>query len=172
MKKSILALLLSFVIICGSSNMYAQKYGHVNLGNLLTQLPEIETSSENLEIYQKQLADELQQRINVWEKKVQDLQNGIQDLPPKEVKEKETILLKEQEEIYAEEQTRNQLVLDRRNEIMAPIIAKAQAAIIELGKEKGYTMIFDTSIPNVLLFVKDADDLTTEVLAKLGVKQE
>lgn len=172
MKKTILVFLLSFAIICGPSTIYAQKYGHVNLGNLLTQLPEIDASSTDLEAYRNKLTEEFQQKINLWEKKVQSLQNTMQSLPPKEAKEKEAELLKEQEEIYVEEQQLNQLVLERRNQIMAPIIAKAQAAIVELGKEKGYTMIFDTSITNVLLFVKDADDLTTEILAKLGVKPE
>jgi len=170
MKGSIWAVICFLALLCFSGTLNAQKYGHVNLGNLLTLLPEIETNSTELESYRNKLRDDLQARIDVWEKKVISVQNTVSDLPPNQVKIKEAELLKEQEILLKEEQGLNALVLEKRNQIMAPLIDKAQKAIKTVGRENGYTMIFDTSIPNVTLFATESDDLTSLVLAKLGVK--
>jgi outer membrane protein len=45
-----------------------------------------------------------------------------------------------------------------------------QDAINEIGKEGKYTMIFDTSIFNTILFARDSDDLEPLVKGKLGIK--
>lgn len=166
---------LSFIIMaitCSASSIYAQKYGHVNLGNLLAQMPEIEERSAELVTFQEQLQKALQLKIDSWEKRVVDLQNKVNEMAPKEVKVLEEKLLKEQEEILKEEQLLSNKVLEKRNEIMTPIISKAQNAITQVGKENGYTMIFDTSIPNLVLYVKESDDLMDMVLAKLGIGKE
>jgi len=171
MRKFILSTVLIFGLMCSYSSLSAQKYGHVNLGNLLTKMPSIEQSSAELQTYQEQLQKALQAKINKWEQKVVDLQKMVNDLPPKEVKEKEEQLLKEQQEILQEEQGLNNKILEKRNAIMGPLIAKAQSAIDAVGKENGYTMIFDTSVPNLVLYVEESDDLMSLVLAKLGIKE-
>ncbi len=157
--------------MCTTSSVYAQKYGHVNLGNLLSKMPEIEASSAQLVTFQEQLQKALQLKIDSWEKRVVDMQNKVSEMTPNEVKQMEDKLLKEQQEILQEEQLLSNKVLEKRNEIMAPIIAKAQNAIDQLGRENGYTMIFDTSIPNLVLYVKESDDLMDQVLAKLGISK-
>ena len=157
--------------MCSYSSINAQKYGHVNLGNLLTKMPNIEQSSTELQTYQEQLQKGLQAKIDKWEQKVVEVQKMVNDLTPKEVKEKEEQLLVEQQEILKEEQELNNKILERRNAIMSPIIAKAQSAIEEVGRENGYTMIFDTSVPNLVLYVQESDDLMSLVLAKLGIKE-
>ena len=157
--------------MCTTSSVYAQKYGHVNLGNLLSQMPEIEASSAQLVTFQEQLQKALQLKIDSWEKRVVDMQNKVSEMTPNVVKQMEDKLLKEQQEILQEEQLLSNKVLEKRNEIMAPIIAKAQNAIDQIGRENGYTMIFDTSIPNLVLYVKESDDLMDQVLAKLGISK-
>jgi len=170
MKVSMLPVLCIVSLFFSMSTLNAQKYGHVNLGNLLTMLPEIETKSIELENYRNKLRDELQLRIDTWEKKVIAVQNKANDLPPKEMRLKEEELLKEQEILLKEEQMLSQQVLSKRNQIMGPIIEKTQNAIKEVSRGNGYTMVFDTSIPNITLFAKESDDLTKLVLSKLGVK--
>ena len=154
-----------------STSTYGQKYAHVNLGNLLTQMPEMEASSKELQTYQEQLTNDLQQKVQKWEKKVTDLQGMVNNLTPIQVKEKEAELLKEQEQILKEEQELTTKFLEKRNTIMAPIIAKAQDAIKLVGREKGFTMIFDTSVPNLILFAEDMEDVSGLVLEKLGIKK-
>jgi len=54
---------------------------------------------------------------------------------------------------------------------MGPILQKVQDVINEIGRENGYTMIFDTSIPNAFLFVEDSVDISKMVLGKLGINK-
>ena len=172
MKKVCFTFILTLTLLCSYTGVYCQKYGHVKLGNLLTKMPAIEESSEGLLTYQEQLQAALQIKIDKWEQKVVDLQKQAQEVTPKELKARESQLLEEQQEILQEEQQLNNKILEKRNAIMGPIIAKAQSAINEVGQENGYTMIFDTSIPNLVLYVEESDDLMTKVLAKLGIKEE
>lgn len=156
-----------FITICLQS--YGQKYGHVNLGNLMTKMPELEVASEQLVKYNEQLVTELQQKAADWERRYKELSDLVQTLPPVEVKEREQKLLEEQQKILQEEQLIQLQVNEKRNEIMAPIIQKVQEAISAIGKENGYTMIFDTSIPNTVLYVDASIDVTSQVLQRLGI---
>jgi len=170
MKKILLPLLCVACLLCTASSTYAQKYAYVNLGNLLTKMPQVSKGSADLEAYQKVISDELQAKVNAWEKRVEDVSSKVNSLPPNEIKKLEEQLLKEQEALYLEEQQLSAKMIEKRKEIMGPILATVQTAIDAVGKENGYTMIFDSSVPGTMLFVDDAVDLSTEVLAKLGIE--
>ncbi len=172
MKKILVSLLCVVCLLSTTSSIYAQKYGYVNLGNLLTQMPEVEEGSIQLEEYQKTISEQLQIKINAWEKEVQELSEKVNTLPPVEVKSKEAKLLEEQELIYKEEQLLSLKMVEKRKEIMGPILNKVQLAIDAIGKEQGYTMIFDASVPNTMLYVDELVDLSADVLSKLGIKKE
>ena len=50
-----------------------------------------------------------------------------------------------------------------------PILKRAETAIKELAKEKGYSYIFDTS-GGTVLYAQDSDNTMAAVKAKLGLK--
>ena len=170
MKKILRSLACIICLITISTQVQAQKYGHVNLGNLLTQLPEVEAGSKQLESHQAQLVDELRIKVADWEKRYKALESMVKQLPPNEVREKEEKLVAEQRKLLQEEQMITAKVNEKRNQIMGPIIQRVQVAINAVGAENGYTMIFDTSIPNAILFVNESVDLANQVKVKLGIK--
>ena len=57
----------------------------------------------------------------------------------------------------------------KKEEIYTPIIKKAEDAIKGIAKEKGYSYIFDTSV-GVVLFAQESDDILPQVKTKLGLK--
>ena len=57
-----------------------------------------------------------------------------------------------------------------RNEMLKPIVARAQTAIDEVAKENGYVMVFDTSIFGAIMYAKDTEDIMPLVKAKLGIE--
>ena len=69
-----------------------------------------------------------------------------------------------------EEQDLRLQVQDKREELLKPLLDRVNQAIQDVGKENGYAMIFDASIPNTVLFVAEKDDVMALVKAKLGVK--
>jgi len=57
----------------------------------------------------------------------------------------------------------------KTNELSKPMVDKAHAAIAEVAKEKGYTYVLDSSQIQ-LLVSPDGDDLMPAVKVKLGLK--
>ncbi|GJM31069.1 MAG: membrane protein [Saprospiraceae bacterium] len=150
----------------------AQKYGHLNFGNLLSMMPETKAADVTLEAYRKQLitkGEEMATKFRTnYEKFVTDIKD--KSLTPKVQEAREAALGQEQQSIMAYEQEISQKLQAKRQELLKPIVEKAEKAISDLGKEKGYQFIFDTSTFNAVLFVRDSDDVTPLIKAKLGIK--
>jgi len=171
--RKIAFLAFAFIVIMGSGNsLSAQKYGHLNYGNLLTYVPEVKSGDTKLETYRNQLVKQGQDRLNKWQKDVEAFQKRAEagELTGLQMKQTEEKLAKEQQAIAALEQEVIQKVAAKRNEILKPILDKIDDAIKAVGKENGYSMIFDTSIYNFVLSAEDSDDVMPLVKAKLGIK--
>ena len=134
-------------------------------------MPEVNEGTKLLETYQSQLVKQMEQKVADWQRRYQELSEKVQTLSPKELKELEEKLLQEQQELRLEDQKMAQQVNEKRAEIMSPILQKVQTALDAVGQENGYTMIFDTSIPNTILYVSESDNLEKQVLAKLGISK-
>ena len=171
--RKITFLAFAFIVILASGNpLSAQsKYGHMNYGNLLEQIPELKSGNTQLETYRNQLVKQGQDRVSKWEKEVQTMQVKAQagELTGLQVKQAEEKLGKEQQAIAALEQEVVDKITKKRNEILKPIIDKVNGAIQEVGKENGYAMIFDSSLYNFILSAEDSDDVTPLVKKKLGL---
>jgi Skp family chaperone for outer membrane proteins len=57
--------------------------------------------------------------------------------------------------------------MQKRQELLQPILTEVDSVIQVIGKEGKYTMIFDTSVSGALLFAEDGNDLTDTVQARL-----
>lgn len=168
-KSAFLIILFSTIFITG---MAAQKYGHLNSGNLIMSIPEAQSAEKELVAYRSQL-------IEAWKKKGQALQADALKLKQEydtgnlsklKAQERQAALAKREEELRKEEMEIGQKIEKRREELLKPIFAMIDAALKELGKEHGYTMIFDTSIFNALLYVKESDDVMALIKEKLKQK--
>ena len=53
--------------------------------------------------------------------------------------------------------------------MLKPIVDRAKKAIEEVGKENGYTYIFDAGV-GAVLYSQDSDDIMPLVKKKLGLK--
>ena len=171
MKNTFKLLALLFVFATAATTTFAQKYGHLNAGNLLEQMPEVAQADSQMETFQKQMIAKGEQMAKAFQTKYEkfagEVQQGIHS--PVQQQKLEAELQKEQQAIIAYEQEVRQKVAAKREELLAPILDKVNNAIQNVGKEQGYSMIFDSSIPNVLLFVEDSDDVTAAVKSKLGI---
>lgn len=148
------------------------KYGFLNFGNLISEMPETQKADETLAAYQKELVAKGEEMAKKFEADLKVFYEEVQSgsLTPVKQQEQEQILQKAQQTLVAYEQEVIQKVQVRRQELLKPIIEKAGNAIKEFGKENGYKMIFDSSIPNAMLFVDTASDVTPQVKAKLGIE--
>ena len=169
MKKLAVLFFLTFV---GLQAGLAQQYGHLNFGNLLAAMPETKAADADINAYSQQLIKQGEQKAATLQEEfagvVQQIQNG--ELSPKQQQDAEARFQQKQQELRAFEAEIQQKVAQKREELLTPLINKVEAAIAEVAKEKGISMVFDTSVFNAILFAEDSDDLMDEVKAKLGVQ--
>lgn len=164
-------LILIFLLLCTASAQ-AQRFGHCNFGELLSIMPETTASDAELKKLNETLvaqgetkATELQTAYQAY---LQAKQSGNES--PRQLAEREQKLTAMQETLQKLEEEAQEKITRKRNELLAPIIAKASEAIEDVAKEKGFTMVFDSSIFSALMFAEDSTDLLPLVKQKLGIK--
>ena len=171
--RKITFLAFAFIVVMASGNPLAaqNKYGHMNYGNLLEQVPELKKGNTQLETYRTQLIKQGQDRATKWEAEVKAFQVKAQagEMTGLQIKQAEEKLGKEQQAIASLEQEVLDKITKKRDEILKPIIDKVNAAVQDVGKENGYSMIFDSSLYNFILSSEDSDDVTPLVKKKLGL---
>lgn len=168
MKKTILLFICS-IFIAGTTFAQTPKLGHVDSRKLLEMMPEYQKAETDLQAYGKSFQEQLETMGKEYQKKVQEYQAGEKTMTDavREVKQKEVMDL--QTRIESTQQSAQEKVAKKRDELLGPILDKAEKAIKEVGKEKGFDYIFDMST-GTLLYYKDSDDIMPLVKAKLGIK--
>lgn len=168
MKKNLFALSCT-LLLAGSLFAQSPKFGYINSSELLSLMPEVRIADSTLQQYAKSYQDQLETMGKEYQKKVQEYQAQERTMSDavKEVKAKEIQQLGER--IQSTEQSAQEKISKRREEIYSPIIEKAEMAIKEVGKTNNYDYIFDTSA-GALLYYKDADNVISLVKNKLGIK--
>jgi outer membrane protein len=169
MKKILFALML---IVAAIAPALAQKYGHMNYGNVVTALPATAEADKQMEAFKKTLVDKGEVMSNKLKEDyvafLKEDQGGT--LSPLQKQQKQTALQAQQEAITKyEEEVRTKLQA-KRDELIKPITDKVEKAIQDVAKEGAYAMIFDTSQFNAILFAKESEDITPKVKLKLGIK--
>lgn len=167
---------LTIAIILGAtlmgSHSFAQKqykFGHVDSNQLLSMMPERANAKVELENYAKQLESTLMAMQTEFERKYQDYSTSADSLSPFIRQTKEAELQEMQQRIQTFQQSAQQDLGQKENELLQPIIAKARKAIDDVAEEGGYIYIFDIGNGSILHFSSDSEDILPVVKAKLGI---
>lgn len=155
-----------------SLNVSAQKYGYVNSDLILSEIPEFKQMEPQLEALQKVLQKKGQKMVEDLQREAQAAEAQVQkgELSPVQQEAKQKELQEKQAKIVEFEQTMQQQLLAKRNELLEPILVKINDAISAVAKAQGYTMLFNGSPgAGILLYADDAQDATTAVKTQLGM---
>ena len=145
--KKILKIVLTVAFVAGSTSVFAQKLGRINMQELVFAMPE--TADE----YTKQVSDK----------------NSTMSDSVRQLKEKELNDLKTRYDEFV--QVSQQDMQKKQGELLEPIIVKAQDAVKEVSKAGGYTVVYDTSVNAVAYFDEAVvTDILPAVKTKLGIK--
>ncbi len=171
--RKIAFLAFAFAMIMGSSNsLNAQsKYGHLNYNNVLELMPEYKRGNTQLETYGNQLVEQGKSRLGKFQAEVQEYQRKEQagELTGLQIKQAQERLAKEEQAILALEQQMSEKIAKKRTDILQPLLTRVDKAIEDVGRENGYTMIFNTSMFGFILSLEDSDDVMPLVKSKLGL---
>ena len=132
MKKSVLFLACGLLLSLGAMAQ-APKFGYINSAELLESMPEIKKANADLEAYAKSFQDQLQSMGKEYETKMQAYQATSKTMTEavKEVKEKEIMDL--QNRIESFNQSAQEKVGKKKEELYKPILEKADKAIKDVA---------------------------------------
>lgn len=156
-------------LVCATLVNAQVKLGHINSTQLLGSMPETKVADSTLQKFGESLQTQLKTMSAEYDAKVADYQSKTESMaePVRATKEKEIRDLGTRIQEFQE--SAQSSVQKKKEEVYSPIIKKAEEAIKAVGKDKGYTYIFDASI-GALLYSSDSDDIMPMVKAKLGLK--
>lgn len=162
-------LALGLMIGTASFAQQAQKLAYIDSKALLGDMPEIKKANTDIEAFAKQYRDQMEAMEKEGQKKVQEYQAGEKTMTDavKTVKQKELQDL--QNRIQSFQQTAEEKVGAKQQELYKPVLDKANKAINDVAKEKGYSYVFDLS-NGTLLYANESDNILPLVKAKLGIK--
>lgn len=152
-----------------------QKIGHVNSGELIQAMAEFKTANATLEELAKTKQTELQNMYTEYtslQTKAQEAyrnrSEANKDSVDVQLQSMQMELQEIENRINEVQELAQQEIETKREELFAPVFQKANTAIQNVGKEKGYAYVFDISSTNIPYF-QGGDDLTADVKAKLGL---
>ena len=170
--KKLIKLTLVVALVLGSSSLFAQKLGRINLEEIITLMPEYkEMMTKHGGVQQKICATNLETIQVELNTKYNDFQKNKATYSEvtRQLKEKElTDLQNRLQEFY---QSAQEDLQKKEKELTDPIVAKAQEAVKKVAQKGAYVAVFNTTIPSMVYYDEAAmTDLSTEVKAELGIQ--
>ena len=157
MKKTI-KLTLAVVFVMGATSLFAQKFGRINTQEVISVMPEMKEMQTNIEAYSKDLQESMENIVVEYNNKYQEFNKNFSTMSDAV------------RQLNDFEQVAQQDLQKRYNELLAPIIDKAKAAIDKVATAGSYLAVFDTSTGSLAYFDEAMlTDLAPAVKKELGI---
>lgn len=170
MKKLLLSSLIA-IIACIAG--YSQKYAFVDTEYILSHIPTYKAAQDQLD----KASAEWQREIEEKYKAIDELYKSYQAekvLLSEEMKKKreDEIINKEKEvkDLQRKYFGQDGTLYQKRQELVKPIQDAIYNAVKELAAEGNYAVIFDTAESLTILYFNPKNDVSDEVLVKMGYK--
>jgi len=158
------------LLSAGFANAQTPKFGHIDLQALIQIMPERATAEKQFTAYQKELEDAL----GIMQKEFQTIYLEYaqkKDSMTETVRKmKEDDLNAKNERIQTYQQSAQQQLQTKQQELLKPVFDKADKAVKEVGAEKGLVYVFDMSSRVILYNSKESVDILPFVKTKLGIQ--
>ena len=163
MKKMILMMLM-FVPLA----TFAQKFGHINAQEVMSQMPEFIKARGEMEAKAKQMENDLKAMQDELQRKSQEYDKNKSTMNATKQQETEAELNTLYQKYQQALQDNQQTLSKEQQEKMQPITTKLVNAIKEVGKTGGYVYIMDVS--SGIPYISDtlSKDVTAEVKTQLN----
>jgi len=149
----------------------AQKFAHINFEQLIDAMPEKEKALADLQKEYNEVKNLIEEMSVDFNKKVMEAQKVYETLSTTAKQMKEQELQDQQQRIQAFQLNAEQQLTNRREELLSPILDKAEAAIKKIAEREGYIYVFDVSKGSQILFfsAKSSIDAMPLVKKELGI---
>lgn len=161
-------LLVAIMIALPTLGFAQGKFGIVNTQSIIQDLPDTKAAQEQLQAANQKLQEEFKALETEYNKKFEAIQ-GLAEDTPAVIRDRHVKDIQNMEQNIRQFQMQAEQDMNRQQEqLFAPITQKIQDAIQAVGKEGGYTFVFEQGVP--LYVGTDVTDCTPAVRAKLGLK--
>ncbi len=169
MKKQFLIACLVLLFAGINSNAQTLKFGHIDSGALIQMMPQTKLADSTLKKYGESLDSQLRGMTAEYQGKLQAYQSKADSMPEIIRSNKEKELTDLGQRIQDFQQTAQESIQKKKEELYSPILKKAEDAIKTIAKEKAFSYIFDTSLGSVI-YAQESDDIMPMVKTRLGLK--
>jgi len=160
-------LLLACAAVFGLTDAIAQKFGHLDAQEILLTLPERADAQASIEAAAAEYESEVARMQGELETKFADYQAKAATWPDAIRQQKERELQQLDAGLQEFGMTIQNDLAQMEQQLLAPMVERVRKAIEEVGKEQGFTYIFDTST-GVTLY-NGGEDVSGLVKTKLGM---
>lgn len=158
------------ILLLSISSIAQTKVGTVDSEFIITKMPQLKTVQNRLKNYGAKLDSINKIKIKDYDTKVKDYNNKIETLSDAAKKLRVNEISNINKEITKFRQNGSKMMQIRRDEFMRPLYKKIADVVAGIAKEKGYSQILTTS-GNQFAYIDEKHDITSLVLAKLGIKE-
>jgi outer membrane protein len=169
--KKLLFIVALFVSVASVS---AQKFAFVDSEYILRNIPAYKTAQDKLDKLSESWQKEVEAKYADIDKLYKDYQNEKVLLTEELKKKKEDDIMnreKEAKELQKKYFGKDGELFKKRQELVKPIQDDVYNAIKELSVDGGYSVVFDTSAGESIIFSDPKYDRSDAVLEKLGYKK-
>lgn len=168
--KNMIKLVAVAAFMLAAMSVSAQvKLGHINTQELIQAMPETAEARKTLETKQTEIENELTNMQESFRTKLEEYSKSAETMSDVIRASKEQELQELQQRIQNFQQLAVDNLRSTEQELFQPIMDKALNAIKEVGKENGFTYVFDLNA-GILYFSDNTEDILPLVKKKLGLQ--
>lgn len=164
--KKIAVALVLFVATTGFINAQS-KVAHINVQQLLTDMPEMKAANAELQKLQESLKADIQGAMTEYQNKATLYQNEASSKTAEENAKRGEELAGFEKNIGQLQQTATQDMQKKQADLYGPITEKAKKAIEKVAAAQGFNYVLDAS-PGGTVIVSTGKDLLADVKKELG----
>ena len=166
MKQIKTTLLIAIIALGFTQFTQAQKIAHINLDEVVASMPEAKTMQADMEKLGKTYESEIKAASAALKAKFDRYTAEEKSKTPEENQKRAVEVQQEQGKIGQLQQAAQQELQKKQNEMLEPIVKRAQDAIKAYAKEKNIQYVLDART----LIYAEGEDISTVIKTKLGVK--
>lgn len=167
--KIIVTASLLIVFLMAGGTVSAQKFAHINSQELLAAMPESDSAQSKIEKMAKEYELQLEEMQVEWNKKYDDYLQKRDTYTELIRQTKESEITDMQQRIQQFQVIAQQELETQRDNLLRPILEKANKAVREVAEENNYIYVFDISMGNPIYFSEQSVDILPKVKQKLGI---
>lgn len=158
--------ILLFIMLMAPLATFAQKFGKVNTQTIMQALPEIAKINGELQAQQKTYENDLKSMQDELTRQSDAYEKGKSTMNATAQQQKEQELQNLYQKIQQTYQDNQQALQKKQQDLMQPVITKVRNAIENVGKNGGFTYIFEDGV--AVYTGTNVEDVTAKVQAEIA----